>query len=176
MSRVEQAIVAGGLIAATLDIIYAFVVYGPLSYGLSPEQVLQSVAAGWLGREVAREGGWQTATLGAGTHIVIALLMATVFVFVAKRIGALIAHPIIAGLGYGVILYTIMNYVVVPLSAAHKSQHFPSSTADIFDRLQSSFSALRPEEPLMLLGTILTHTVFVGLPIALAANRILRLR
>lgn len=173
MSRTEQAIAAGGLTAAALDIIYAFVVYGPLSYGLSPMQVLQSVAAGWLGRDLARAGGWETATLGAATHILIALTMATVFVFAARKIASLAARPVIAGLGYGLILYIVMNYVVVPLSAAHKAQRFPMSLAEAIERLQVAVTALRPDDPMMLLGTMLTHTVFVGLPIAVAANRLL---
>jgi hypothetical protein len=66
-----------------------------------------------------------------------------------------------------------MNYIVVPLSAAHASQHFAANVADCVERLQTAFSALRPKDPLQLLGTILTHTAFVGIPIALVARRYL---
>ena len=174
MSRAEKAIVTGGLIAATLDIIYAFAVYGPLSYGLSPEQVLQSVAAGWLGRDMARAGGWQTAAFGAATHIVIALTMAATYVFAARRVGTLTAKPIVAGIGYGLVLYVVMNYMIVPLSAAHKSQHFPFSLTEALERLGLAFKTLRPDDPMILFGTIFTHTIFVGVPIAWAAKRFLR--
>lgn len=174
MFRPVQAIVVGGTIAAALDIAYAFVVYGPLTYGLSPVQVLQSVAAGWIGRDAARAGGISTAALGAATHVLIAIAMATAFVIAASRLKSLTAKPTLSGVGYGFILYVAMNYVVVPLSAAHSSQRFAASGAEAAERLQLAFGALRPDDPLMLLGTIFTHTFLVGVPIAWAARRFLR--
>jgi hypothetical protein len=39
-------ILIGGLVASALDISYAFIVYGPISYQMSPVEVLQSVATG----------------------------------------------------------------------------------------------------------------------------------
>ncbi len=170
MSGEARAILAGGTIAGVLDIAYAFVVYGPLSYGLTPVQVLQSVAAGWIGREASRAGGLSTAALGLATHFLIAAIMAAVFVFAASRIKALTAEPIVSGLLYGLLLYVAMNYVVVPLSAAGANGHFAASFAEAAERLQTAFSALRPKDPWQLAGTIFTHAVFVGLPIALAAR------
>ena len=170
VSGATRAILAGGAAAGVLDIIYAFVVYGPLSYGLTPIQVLQSVAAGWVGRDVSRAGGLSTAALGLATHFMIAAIMATVFVIAATRIKALTAEPVVAGLLYGLILYVAMNYVLVPLSAAHASGRFATSAAEAAERLQTAFSALRPKDPWQLAGTVLTHTAFVGVPIALAAR------
>ena len=34
MIRIALAILLGGLVAGVLDILYAFIVYGPLSYGV----------------------------------------------------------------------------------------------------------------------------------------------
>ena len=174
MSGVRRAIVVGGIIAGVLDLAYAFVVYGPLSYGLTPEQVLQSGAAGWIGRDVSRAGGLPTAALGLVTHFMLATMMATVFVICASRVAALRIQPIGTGLLYGVVLYVMMNYVVVPLSAAHKSGHFAASIDEVVERLQAAFSAFRPDDPWQLAGTILTHTLFVGVPIALSARRYLK--
>jgi hypothetical protein len=171
--RVLRAILIGALIAGALDIAFAFVFYGPVSYGLTPMQVLQSVARGWFGREAARAGGWNTAVIGLATHFTIATAMATVFVVAATRIKALTAEAVVAGLLYGLVLYVVMNYIVVPLSAAHSSGHFAASMSEVMERLSTAFSALRPPEPFQLAGTIFTHTVFVGLPIALAAKRFL---
>jgi hypothetical protein len=163
-----KAIAIGGLAAGALDIVYAFIVYGPLTFDLSPMQVLQSVAGGWIGREAANAGGWNTAALGALTHFLIALTMADVFVTLAPP--AAKARPILSGTLYGLVLYVVMNYVVVPLSAA-RTGHFPADVAEATARLAESFGALRPKEPLMLLGTVFTHTVLVGVPIALANRR-----
>ncbi len=173
VSGTTRAILIGGAAAGVLDILYAFVVYGPLSYGLTPVQVLQSVAAGWIGRDASRDGGLATAALGLATHFMIATIMAAVFVIVATRVKTLTAEPIVSGLLYGLVLYVMMNYVVVPLSAAGANGHFATSLADATERLQTAFSALRPKDPWQLAGTVFTHTVFVGVPIALAARWVL---
>jgi uncharacterized membrane protein YagU involved in acid resistance len=158
-----------------LDIVYAFVVYGPRSYGVSPQQVLQSVAAGWIGREASRAGGWDTALLGLGSHFLIATLMAAVYVLAAQGMKMLTTRAILWGLLYGLVLYVAMNYVVVPLSAAGANGHMAASLGEATARLQESFSQIRPRYdanyPWMLAGTIFTHTVLVGLPIALIAKR-----
>lgn len=170
----RSAIVQGGLAGGTLDILYAFVVYGPLTLGLRPMQVLQSVAGGWMGRDASMAGGVPTALLGLVTHFGIATAMAAIYVLAARRFSCLIARPVLWGLAYGVILYVGMNYVVAPLSAAHATGHFPAGAGEIAARLRDAFSAVRPNgNAPLLLGTIFTHTVFVGLPIALIARRAL---
>ena len=175
MPRPVIAILLGGLVAGVLDILYAIVVFGPLSYGVPAMRILQSVNAGWIGREASRAGEWTTAMQGLATHFLLATIMAAVFVLAARAIPALLKRPVLWGIVYGLILYVAMNYVVVPLSAA-ATGHFASSLGEVTSRLQDSFSAIRPEPdpdyPWMLAGTIFTHTIFVGVPIALIAKRI----
>jgi uncharacterized membrane protein YagU involved in acid resistance len=170
--RILWGILLGGLLAGAFDIIYAFVTYGPLSYGVTPQQVLQSVAAGWIGRDASRAGGWETASLGLASHFLIATLMAAIYVFAAQRFRALATSWVLWGLMYGLILYVGMNYVVVPLSAASGNGF---AGVDALSRLQEAFSEVRPlydaNYPWMLPATILTHTLLVGLPIAWAAQR-----
>ncbi|MEQ1489731.1 MAG: hypothetical protein ABL932_04200 [Terricaulis sp.] len=171
--RILFAILLGGLLAGAFDILYAFVIYGPLSYGLTPQEVLQSVASGWIGREASRAGGWDTALLGLGSHFLIATLMAATYVFAAQRFDVLRQKWVLWGFIYGLILYVAMNYVVVPLSAA-STGHF-ASLSEIAPRLQEAFSDVRPRwdphYPWMIPGTIFTHTILVALPIAWAAQR-----
>ena len=170
--KLLKAILVGGLIAGSLDISYAFIVYGPLSYQMTPVQILQSVAAGWMGHDAASAGGALTAVLGLGTHFMMAMTMAAVFVFAARPFSALQRAPVMCGLIYGVGLYVVMTYVVVPLSAAHPSQHFAADLRDALSRLQVSFGSVRPRDRWQLLGALFTHTVFVGLPISLASKRV----
>jgi len=172
MGSALKAVLIGGLAAGALDIIYAFIIYGPLATtiglptAISPEMVLQSVAGGWIGREAAFAGGVNTAIIGACTHFGIAIVMAAVFVFVLGRVGA--SSPILWGLLYGVILFFAMNYVVVPLSAAADG-HFVSSIADGKARIEGAIErALKFKYPWHLVGTVFTHTVLVGVPIAWA--------
>jgi len=174
MQRILLASALGGLCAGVLDIIYAFIVYGPLSYAMGPQAVLQSVAGGWIGREVSMAGGLDTALLGLITHFSIAFAMALVFTLAATRFTALTRRALLWGFVYGLVLYVAMNYVVVPLSAA-ATGHFPAGLGEVLERLKTSFSELRPrydaDYPWMIPATIFTHTVFVGIPIALAAKR-----
>lgn len=175
--KIVWAILLGGLAAGALDILYAFVVYGPLSYGVTPEQVLQSVAAGWIGREGSRAGGMDTALLGLASHFLIATLMTTAYVLAATRISALTRQAILCGVLYGLFLYVAMNYIVVPLSAAGANGHF-ATLNEIGPRLQAAFSEVQGggggRHPWLLAGTIFTHTVLVGLPIALIAKRFVK--
>ncbi len=170
--RILWGILLGGLLAGAFDIVYAFVAYGPLSYGVTPEQVLQSVAAGWIGRDASRAGGAETAALGLASHFLIATLMAAFYVFAAQRFRALTTKWMLWGFVYGLILYVVMNYVVVPLSAAGGDGF---AGADALSRLQDAFSELRPRYdanyPWMIPATIFTHTVLVGVPIAWATRR-----
>lgn len=173
--RILWGILLGGAVAGALDITYAITAYGPLSYGVPAERVLQSVAAGWMGRDASQAGGMTTAALGLATHFVLATIMAAIFVFAAQRFRALTKNAVLWGLLYGLVLYVAMNYVVVPLSAAGANLHFASSFGEAAARLQESFSEIRPRNdpnyPWLLAATIFTHTVLVGVPIALVAKR-----
>jgi hypothetical protein len=104
----------------------------------------------------------------------LATIMAAIYVLLATRISALTKQALLWGFVYGLILYVAMNYVVVPLSAAGASGHF-ATASEIGPRLQASFSEVRggggDDYPWMLGGTIATHTLLVGVPIALIAKR-----
>jgi hypothetical protein len=174
--RILWGILLGGLLAGTLDIAYAIAAYGPLSYGVSAERVLQSVAAGWIGRDAAQAGGVSTAAFGLASHFLLAMIMAAIFVFAAQRFRALTRNAVLWGFLYGLVIYVAMNYVVVPLSAAGANLHFASSVAEAAARLQESFSEIRPRHdpnyPWLFAATIFAHTVLVGIPIALVAKRL----
>jgi len=70
-------VLAGGLIAGTLDIAYACIFWA-LKSDVPAHRILQSVAAGLLG-EASFEGGWETAALGLALHYLIALSMSVVY-------------------------------------------------------------------------------------------------
>lgn len=169
------ATLLGGFVAGLLDILYAFLVYGPLSYGAPPQRVLQSVYGGWVGAEATRAGGWTTAMLGLASHFMLATIMAGVFVLIASQVSALKKNAMLWGVIYGLILYIAMNYIVVPLSHAGDAPGFASSFADASARLQESFSKVRGggggKYPWLVWGTIFTHVALVGIPIALINKR-----
>jgi hypothetical protein len=134
------------LLAGTLDLTYALIVYGLL--GAKPIRILQGIASGLLGAS-SFQGGWETAALGTALHFLIALGAAAVYYALSRKIVLLTKHPIVSGLSYGVAVYLFMNFIVLPLSAVHRG-HFTVTSVVI---------ALIP---LMLC---------VGLPIALIVHR-----
>ena len=112
--RLLTAILVGGAAAGVIDIVYAIISVG--LRGRSPQWVLQSVASGLLGSE-AFNGGWSSALLGLAAHFVIATGAAMVFVLASHRVEVLRRHWVIAGILFGIGVYLVMNFVVLPLSA-----------------------------------------------------------
>jgi len=143
-------VLAGGLVAGALDIVFASTFWGVKS-DVPARRILQSVAAGLLGK-ASFEGGWATALLGLGLHFLIATSMSVAYYLVARRWPLLWQRPVLCGGGYGLLLYVIMNYVVVPLSAAG-----PGS-----------------KDPLWITLSIAVHALLIGIPIALFTRRSLR--
>jgi hypothetical protein len=109
-------VLIGGLVAGTLDISYAWAFWS-LKAGVPAIRIFQSVAKGLLG-PASYKGGAITAALGLLLHYFIAITMSVVYYLVSRRWTALSERPLPYGATYGLVLYGIMNYIVVPLSAA----------------------------------------------------------
>lgn len=146
MSGVLKAIVWGGAACAILDGIAASVQFG--LKGIKPRRVWQGVASGLLGERAFRQG-WGSGSLGLLLHCVIAFSVATVFVVAYTQIPLLARAYWISGAAYGVLVFVVMNFVVVPVSARAK----------------------RPASSQVIVAQLIIHICFVGLPIAIAANR-----
>lgn len=149
-SRALLAIFWAGLACGVLDIGQAFLASWHFR-GAMPSRVLQSVASGMLGPK-AFQGGTATAVLGATLHFFIAFSVATVFYLASRKFSFLIQRPVLWGLIYGEVVFLFMNYVVIPLSAIHRTP------------------ALKGNPGLILTGPI-GHLILVGLPIALIVRR-----
>ena len=145
MSR-GRALLYGTLAVGVLDILDAFIFFG--LRGVRPIRILQSIAAGLLGR-ASFGGGWKTAALGLALHFFIAFVIVLVFLLASRRLPILTRHAAIAGLIYGVAVYLVMTFVVVPASAAGGGV---------------------PSWPVALNG-VLIHMFGVGLPAGLLARK-----
>lgn len=141
-----KAIAFSCLIAGTLDISDALIFYG--LRGVSPIRILQGIASGLIGRAAFAQG-IRSALLGLLLHYFIATTVATIYIF-ASRCLPLSRHPFLFGTLYGIVVYIVMNYVVIPLS-----QIGP-----------------RPTPPLLPLINGVAALIFcIGIPIALIARR-----
>ena len=145
-SRAFPAIAWATLIAGVLDISSAFILAYPK--GVGPIRVLQGVAAGLVGREAAIKNGLATAGLGLAIHFFIAFVVATVFYVASRKLGFLTRHPVISGCLYGVIVYSFMYWIVMPL--AYPVVH-PSLSRDV--------------------TAVCVHMFLIGLPVALIVRR-----
>ncbi|HEY3776787.1 MAG TPA: hypothetical protein VGL35_01880 [Rhizomicrobium sp.] len=116
------AIVLGGFIAGTIDIGSACVINL-----LDPVTILHAIASGLLGRASFYEGA-PSAVLGLLLQLSISLVIAAIYVLAAHYLPVLLRRWIAGGLAYGVGVFFVMNYVVVPLSAARPHHNFPHFT------------------------------------------------
>ena len=112
------AIVLGGVVAGTLDIGAA-----ALINWASPALILRFVASGLLGK-TAQDGGAAIALLGYGVQIAMSLIIAAIYVGASHRLAWLRERWIAAGLAFGVVVFLVMNFVVMPLSALARWPHF----------------------------------------------------
>jgi hypothetical protein len=139
-------ILAGGAIAGTLDIAFAFTFAG--MHGASPLRVLQFIASGLLGTDSFNRGS-ASATLGAVCHYSILTVATALYLLASRRLAALARHPFICGPLFGVAIYLVMNFIIVPLSRVPSHNH---TLAGVVSDMAS-------------------HLFFVGLPIALLVRR-----
>jgi uncharacterized membrane protein YagU involved in acid resistance len=144
--RALHVVAFAGLAAGALDIVNAMT-FWYLYNGAKPVVILQSIAAGLLGRG-AFAGGAASAALGLALHFLIACGMAAVYWLACLRWPALYRKPAICGIGYGIVTYVAMNHVVVPLSQATPP---PFITAWLID-------------------AVLAHVVLFGLLLAFVAR------
>jgi hypothetical protein len=135
------AIGVGGLIAGTLDLLQACVLFG--------WDIPLAIAGGLLGRQ-AFQGGAGTYILGVLLHFFIATSAAAIYYLASRRLHFLTEHPLACGLFFGAAVEEVMNLVVLPLSALH---------------------ATGPYQLRDLIQGLLIHMVVVGLPISYSVRR-----
>ena len=145
--RALETILYGGLAVGVLDGLFALAFYG-LVLGVPALRIFQSVAAGLLGR-ASFEGGTRTFLLGVLLHFCVATCIAAVYYAASLKLPVLLRRAVPCGLAYGLLAHLVMNYVVIPLSAATPGRF-----------------SLRTFLP-----AFIAHAFLVGLPVALAARR-----
>ncbi|HEV3198341.1 MAG TPA: hypothetical protein VGZ73_10545 [Bryobacteraceae bacterium] len=136
-----MAIGVGGLIAGTVDLAQACILFG--------WDIPLSIAGGLLGRR-AFDGGAGTYVLGVFLHFFIACSAAAFYYAASRRLGFMTEHPLVCGLTFGAAVELVMRLIVLPLSALHARGPY---------KLQS-----------LILG-LLVHMVVVGLPISFSVRR-----
>jgi hypothetical protein len=144
------ATILGGAAAGFFDHMSALSALLP--HGVSALRLHQYLASAVIGPTAAFAGGWVTAVLGICVHFTLTTLMAGTFVLAAQKFPILLRYPWYSGPAYGVLIYFFMSYIAVPLSAVESWQ---------------------PPEGWAIVGGLLAHCFYVGIPIAFIARAFL---
>jgi hypothetical protein len=142
-----------GLVAGTLDITDNLI-FNQLR-GFTPKMVFQFIASGLIGPSAAVQGGAATVAVGIAIHYTIALTWTAVFYAASRKLLILGKRPVLSGLVYGGIVYVVMNYIVLPMTAVPHLSHRITLAARV--------------------NAILALLLFIGLPISLLINKYLGL-
>jgi hypothetical protein len=142
------AVALGGAVAGAGDGLDAALFIARM-HGVSPIKSFQFIASGLLGLSAFR-GGLATAGLGCGIHFFVATTAALAYQLLSLRFSIFLRRPSLLGPLFGLGVFFIMHYLVVPLSAAPKQP---------------------PLHLLELLNVLFSHTIWVVLPIAFIARR-----
>ena len=106
-----RAILTAGLVVGILDISSAFVIWW--QRGVTIQRGLQGIAAGLLGAR-SYEGGMPTACLGLALHFLVAFAVVSIFYLASRKIPFLTKQPFTAGVFYGIGVYLVMYWFVLP--------------------------------------------------------------
>ena len=144
-SEAFRAILTAGLVVGVLDISSAFVIWW--QRGVGARRGLQGIAAGLLGAK-SFDGGMVTASLGLGLHFFVALVVVSIFYLASRKIEFLTIHPVVSGVLYGIGVYIVMYWFVLPMA-------FPTFRHRVGNELLA----------------IAIHISLIGLPCALIVRR-----
>ena len=135
-------------ISGTLDILFAMIL--TVAFGRQIPNMLRYVGSGPF--PAATEMGAAGAILGLLVHFALMATMAAVLMLYLRRNPRYLDHPIWLGVGYGLVTYAVMNWLVVPLR----------------------FGTPLPPRPLSIATQLFAHICLVGIPMALVARKYLK--
>lgn len=144
-SGVARALLLGTIAVGVLDGLDAAIFFG--LRGVPVDRIFQAIASGLLG-PVAFTGGVATVLLGILLHFLIAFGIVLIYYLASRSRPFLHQRPVVFGAIYGIVAYIVMNYVVIPLSAAGNGS----------------------KSAIVVVNGVLIHIVGVGIPAAFAAR------
>lgn len=115
-------VLIGGLLVAAGDVTLALSLWFPWT-AAGIERLFQTIAVGVLGK-ASFDGGIGASLLGALLHVTMATSFVIVYTVASHRWPRLLQHPVRNGALYGLLLYVVMNFVVMPLSRVGRSPSF----------------------------------------------------
>ena len=143
-----RSITLGGTILALCHLIIQDGIFFSLLEKYPFISLLQYIASGAMGK-AAFAGGLATALLGAVLEFLMTFIIAGIFILSANQIPLLRRYVVVGSLLYGVGVFIVMNFIVLPLSAAPPS----------------------PLTVLQIIETFIEHVLLIGLPLGILVRR-----
>ena len=116
-------VLKAGLFVGTLDILAALLHYF-IKTNKDPLPVLKFIASGVFGKE-AFTGGNSMYTWGLVFHFIIAIAFTIFFFWVYSIVPSLFKYRLLTGIIYGLFVWAVMQFIVLPLSNAPKMAFRP---------------------------------------------------
>jgi len=126
LGRIIPAAILGGVIAGTLDVFNAAYVYNQ-----TPDLVLKAIASGVQGR-ASFEGGIASVGLGLLLQWLISICAAMVYIVAGWRFQIILREPMVFGPVFGVGVFCVMHFIVVPMSRANSALPAPLAFSEDF--------------------------------------------
>lgn len=142
-----RKILSVGLIIGYMDGLAACI-NGYLSFGAMPSGIFRYIASGFWGSQ-ALSGGLSMILIGILIHFFIAIVVTGIFFFLYAKVFSLKRYYLFYGALYGILVWIVMNYIVIPLSAISPSN---------------------PEVIQAAIG-LMIHIFVIGVPISFFASR-----
>jgi len=110
----RNTILSATLVAGTLDILAAFLVYAVILEKTSPARILMSIASGVFGK-AAYSGGTPMVITGLLLHFLIAFIFSTFYYLIYPGLPFLRRRKLLGGILYGILIWLVMNLGVLPI-------------------------------------------------------------
>lgn len=111
----RRNILSATLVAGTLDILAAILLYSVIMGKTTPARILMSIASGIFGK-AAFSGGTAMVITGLLLHFLIALIFAAFYYLIAPRLSFLRRNKLASGILYGIFIWLVMNLGVLPIA------------------------------------------------------------
>ena len=122
----RNTILSAALVAGTLDILAAFLVYAVIMEKTSPARILMSIASGIFGK-AAYSGGTPMIITGLLLHFLIAFIFSVFYYLIYAGLPILRRRKLLSGILYGIFIWLVMNIGVLPI--VFKGMPLPAPSA-----------------------------------------------
>jgi hypothetical protein len=158
-SAVKEKLAAGNvatiaIATATVAILDACedILYCRFILHVSAAALFRYIASAVLGIANAISLGWPAVLLGVLLHICVSFSVVLAYFFLSRKFTLLRSRPVAMGAVFGIAVYCVMHYLVVPLTAVPKT--------------------VTPSSGIALVNPLFAHIFMVGIPAATILSRL----